>query len=91
MKYLWVLFALFAGSLPAQQSGSPAAITRVQAPDIPAARPLVDLSEAFAAVAERVRPSVVYVSSERTETANSRAPQGFEDFFRGATTNSFVA
>ena len=80
---------LFAGllDLPSrssaqQQSGSPAAITRVQAPDIPAARPLIDLSEAFAAVAERVRPSVVYVSSERTETA-SRAPQGFEDFFRG--------
>jgi len=79
---------LFAGLLDlpsrssAQQSGSPPAITRVQAPDIPAARPLVDLSEAFAAVAERVRPSVVYVSSERTETANN-APQGFEDFFRG--------
>jgi len=79
---------LFAGLLDlparssAQQSGSPPAITRVQAPDIPAARPLVDLSEAFAAVAERVRPSVVYVSSERTETA-SNAPHGFEDFFRG--------
>ncbi len=79
---------LFAGLLDlptrssAQQSGSPTAITRVLAPDIPAARPLVDLSEAFAAVAERVRPSVVYVSSERTETG-TKAPQGFEDFFRG--------
>jgi serine protease Do len=85
----FALGLLFAGlldlptrsSAQQQSSGSAAAITRVQAPDIPAARPLVELSEAFAAVAERVRPSVVYISSERTET-RTRAPQGFEEFFR---------
>lgn len=83
----FALGLLFAGLLDlptrsaAQQSQeSSSAITHVQAPDIPAARPLVELSDAFAAVAERVRPSVVYVSSERTET-RSQVPQGFEQFF----------
>ena len=83
----FALGLLFAGLLDlptrssAQQtSGSNAAITRVQAPDIPAARPLVELSDAFAAVAERVRPSVVYVSSQRQER-NQRVPEGFEQFF----------
>lgn len=83
----FALGLLFAGLLDlptrssAQQpSGSGAAITRVQAPDIPAARPLVELSDAFAAVAERVRPSVVYVSSQRQER-NQRVPEGFEQFF----------
>ena len=46
--------------------------------------PLVSLSDAFATVAEQVRPSVVYVKSRRTERANTttrRVPPGFEDFF----------
>jgi serine protease Do len=83
----FTLGLLFAGllDLPTRSSaqegaGTSAAITRVQAPDIPAARPLVELSDAFAAVAERVRPSVVYVSSQRRETGQ-RVPQGFEQFF----------
>ena len=86
----FTLGLLFAGLLDlptrssAQQAsgttGSTAAITRVQAPDIPAARPLVELSDAFAAVAERVRPSVVYVSSQRRERSQ-RVPEGFEQFF----------
>jgi serine protease Do len=84
----FTLGLLFAGLLDlptrssAQQTtGSNPAITRVQAPDIPAARPLVELSDAFAAVAERVRPSVVYVSSQRRERSNQRVPEGFEQFF----------
>ena len=83
----FTLGLLFAGLLDlptrssAQQaSGTSPAITRVQAPDIPAARPLVELSDAFAAVAERVRPSVVYVSSQRRERSQ-RVPEGFEQFF----------
>jgi serine protease Do len=83
----FTLGLLFAGllDLPTRSSaqqpaGSSAAITRVQAPDIPAARPLVELSDAFAAVAERVRPSVVYVSSQRRERGQ-RVPEGFEQFF----------
>ena len=47
------------------------------APSIPAARPLQDLSEAFAAVAEHVKPSVVYIRSQRTEhTTQQRVPPG---------------
>jgi serine protease Do len=83
----FTLGLLFAGLLDlptrssAQEStGSTAAITRVQAPDIPAARPLIELSDAFSAVAERVRPSVVYVSSQRQERGQ-RVPEGFEQFF----------
>jgi serine protease Do len=83
----FALGLLFAGllDLPTrssaqQQAGSNTPITRIQAPDIPAARPLIDLSDAFAAVAERVRPSVVYVSSQRTEQ-RQRIPEGFEQFF----------
>jgi serine protease Do len=83
----FALGLLFAGlldlptrSLAQQSQEASPAITHVQAPDIPAARPLVELSDAFAAVAERVRPSVVYVSSERTET-RSQVPPGFEQFF----------
>ncbi len=50
-----------------------------------------ELSEAFAAVAEHVKPSVVYIRSQRTEHANTqRIPPGMERFFprfRQATGN----
>ena len=50
---------------------------------IPAAGPAADLGAAFAAVAEHVRPAVVFVKSERHARANARRlPQGFEDFFQ---------
>jgi len=65
-------------------------IAAVEAPSIPSARPLADLSEAFAAVAEAVRPSVVFIRSQRTErpSANRRVvPPGFEQFLPpGVTT-----
>jgi serine protease Do len=59
------------------------AIRPVEATPLPAARPLAELSDAFAAVAEHVRPSVVYIKSERKErvAANPRVPRGFEPFF----------
>ena len=60
--------------------------------------PLVSLSDAFASVAEQVRPSVVYIRSRRTERDGEsqqlrRVPRGFEEYFgtppnrpnRGAT------
>jgi serine protease Do len=88
----FALGLLFAGLLDlpsrssAQEQGRTAsAIAQVPAPTIPAARPLQDLSEAFAAVAEHVKPSVVYIRSQRTErTANrpqQRIPPGMERFF----------
>jgi serine protease Do len=50
---------------------------------IPAAGPAADLSAAFTAVAEHVKPAVVFVKSERRERASTRRlPQGFEDFFQ---------
>jgi serine protease Do len=64
-------------------------IRTVQAPPLPAARPLVELSDAFAAVAEHVRPSVVFVKSTRKQQAarNLRVPQGFEPFFQQPRSN----
>src|SRR6185503_2436107 len=85
----FALGLLFAGLLDlpsrtsAQEQGTAtSAIAPVPAPSIPAARPLRDLSEAFAAVAEHVKPSVVYIRSQRTEHANAqRVPPGMERFF----------
>ena len=58
---------------------------RTKEPASAAGRPLVELSDAFAAVAEQVRPSVVYVRSQRTQRAATqrRLPPGFEEFFGG--------
>ncbi|MGH7527622.1 MAG: Do family serine endopeptidase, partial [Gemmatimonadales bacterium] len=85
----FALGLLFAGLLDlpnrssAQEQGREASvIAQVPAPSIPAARPLQDLSEAFAAVAEHVKPSVVYIRSQRTErTTRQRVPPGMERFF----------
>jgi serine protease Do len=58
-------------------------IPAVEAPRIPEARPLADLSDAFAAVAEVVRPSVVFIRAQRTErrtTQRQVLPPGFEQF-----------
>ncbi len=86
---------LFAGLLDlphagsAQQAGK-SVLTPVQAPALgAAARPLQDLSDAFAAVAEAVRPSVVFVRASRSDKtagqndnkAQPRVPPGFEPFF----------
>jgi serine protease Do len=50
---------------------------------IPAAKPAADLGDAFAAVADHVKPAVVFVKSERRERAAARRlPPGFEDFFQ---------
>ena len=92
---------LFAGLLDlprnseAQQASGPPAtatksiITPTQAPAIPAAKSLQDLSDAFAAVAEAVRPSVVFIKASHSEKADApqaqrdpRIPQGMEPFFQ---------
>ena len=85
----FALGLLFAGLLDlpnrtaAQEQGrQTSAIARVPAPSIPAALPLQELSEAFAAVAEHVKPSVVYIRSQRTDNAtNKRVPRGMERLF----------
>src|SRR4051812_45956904 len=86
----FALGLLFAGLLDlpnrssAQQPGGQrTTIAQAPAPSIPAARPLQELSEAFAAVAEHVKPTLVYIRSQRTEqtTRQQRVPPGMERFF----------
>jgi serine protease Do len=49
---------------------------------IPAAKPVADLSDAFATVAENVKRAVVFIRSERRQQVDTRSlPPGFEDFF----------
>ncbi len=49
----------------------------------PQAKTAVDLGDAFASVAEHVKPAVVFIRSERRERVSSRRlPPGFEDFFQ---------
>ena len=69
------------------RGGARAPIIKVDAPRIPSARPLAELSDAYAAIAEAVRPSVVFIQSERDEapqevTAPHTLPPGFQKFFR---------
>jgi serine protease Do len=88
----FALGLLFAGllDLPTRSSAQEPArastvssIEQVKAPTIPQARVLTDLSDAFAAVSEQVRPSVVFIRAQRTErTTARRVPPGMEPFFR---------
>ncbi len=79
----FVLGLFFAGLLDfpragfAQERNAHAPIVKVDAPRIPAARSLVDLSDAYAAVAEAVRPSVVYIQSDRPVEAQQSQTQIF--------------
>ena len=83
----FLLGLIFTSALELPTRGTAAERPALQAParstaQIPAARPAVDLGDAFAAVAQHVQPTVVFVKSERRERAsNRRLPPGFEDFF----------
>ncbi len=85
----FALGLLFAGLLDLpnrssaqEQARQATAIAQVPTPSIPAARPLQELSEAFAAVSDHVKPTVVYIRSQRTEqTTRQRVPPGMERFF----------
>jgi len=49
---------------------------------LPQAKAAVDLGDAFASVAEHVKPAVVFIRSERRERVSTRRlPPGFDDFF----------
>src|SRR6266513_1742598 len=70
-----------------KQSGAAAVIPEAQAAaapafQIPAAKPAADIGNAFVAVADHVRPAVVFIKSQKVERAESqRLPPGFVDFF----------
>jgi serine protease Do len=68
------------GSAQELAQASAGSITPVAPPSIPEAKPLADLSNAFAAVAQAVVPSVVYVRSQHTEMV--RGPQVPREFRR---------
>ncbi len=84
----FVLGLFFAGLLDlprtsiAQQGGGGApSIIQVDAPRIPSAKPLAEISAAYSEVVEAVRPSVVFIESERPDrpAATPHAlPPGFE-------------
>src|SRR5438477_4592036 len=77
----------FASTLDLPKQGSAAAvIPEAQAAgtafQIPAAKPAADIGNAFVAVADHVRPAVVFIKSQHVERSQSqRLPPGFEDFF----------
>src|SRR6266566_2107035 len=49
---------------------------------IPAAKPAADIGNAFVAVADRVKPAVVFIKSQHVARAEGqKLPPGFEDFF----------
>jgi serine protease Do len=48
---------------------------------LPQAKTAVDLGEAFASVAEHVKPAVVFIKSERRERVSNRRVPSFDDFF----------
>jgi serine protease Do len=67
----------------AQQQSAPAVATAKRTPPAGAAT-LSDLTEAFASVAEHVKPSVVFIKSGHTEKRPQmrfQVPPGFEQFF----------
>ncbi len=91
----FMLGLLFAGLLDLPSSGQaqnprsdsravPASVVAPQNTVSGVVSPLVSLSDAFATVAEQVRPSVVYIRSRRTERESEGrrvVPPGFEEFF----------
>jgi serine protease Do len=76
----------FSSAQQQQRDAHPIAAPTRAAPPAGAAS-LADLSEAFASLAEHVKPSVVFIKSGKTERADRRdgpqfqVPPGFEQFF----------
>jgi serine protease Do len=86
MAFVFGLAFASALNLPKRgDAAEPSAVVLQSGPlrQIPAAKPAADLGDAFVAVAEHVKPSVVFIRSERRERVSSRRlPPGFEDFFQ---------
>src|SRR2546423_9661171 len=72
-------------SLPSRSGASESiAAAQAAAPRLPppALKSTADLGDAFIAVAEHVKPEVVFIRSQHVERAqDQRLPPGFEDFF----------
>jgi serine protease Do len=77
----------FASALNLPRKGGAAEVSSILAQTaaprvaLPVAKPAADLGDAFAAVAEHVKPAVVFISSEQRVRPDARRLPGFEDFF----------
>jgi serine protease Do len=68
--------------LPKKTAAEPAVTLQATPPPIiPAAKPASELGDAFVAVADHVKPAVVFIRSEIRQRADTRLPPGFQDFF----------
>jgi len=69
--------------LPSRGEAAVRSVLQDTSRPLPQAKAAVDLGDAFANVADHVKPAVVFIKSERRERAtNRRLPPGFEDFFQ---------
>src|SRR5207237_9651129 len=66
--------------LPASSEAAVRSVLQDTSRPLPQAKAAVDLGEAFASVAEHVKPAVVVIKSERRERFSKRClPPGFDD------------
>ena len=84
--FAFVLGLAFASALDLRGNSNAAQAALLQQPGtrplIPAAKPASDLGQAFVAVAEHVKPAVVFIQSQHQERVDTRRlPPGFDDFF----------
>lgn len=63
------------------QARTPVIFSTAQAPTIPAAQPAAELGDAFAAVAEAVRQTVVYIAAESEQSVARQVPDPLREFF----------
>src|SRR5438552_3863124 len=69
--------------LPSRGEAAVRSVLQDTSRPLPQAKAALDLGEAFASVADHVKPAVVFIKSERRERVSSRRlPPGFEDFFQ---------
>src|SRR5438552_9527484 len=69
--------------LPSRGEAAVRSVLQDTSRPLPQAKAAVDLGDAFASVADHVKPAVVFIKSERRErTTNRRLPPGFDDFFQ---------
>src|SRR5947208_16992290 len=67
--------------LPSRGEAAVRSVLQDTSRPIPMAKAAVDLGDAFASVADHVKPAVVFIKSERRERmSNRRVPPGFENF-----------
>ncbi len=69
--------------LPSRGEAAVRSVLQDTSRPLPMAKAAVDLGDAFANVADHVKPAVVFIKSERRERMSTRRlPPGFEDFFQ---------